>query len=1228
MNPRHRPRRGLVITALSLLALSTSIPSGTAAAAAPAPTPHVPEGTHTVTLITGAVVTTRGTGDGGTVTVKGPDGSPARARVIEAGGHLYVYPDAALPYVGQKVLDRRLFDVTQLISDGYDDAHRDDLPLIVATDGSASALRARSSLPGVTVRRSLDSVQGAALTESHEDAGDFWAAITAPSASPGPALRAPSTPAFRAGVTRVWLDGKVHADLSESTSQIGAPEVWSSGDTGQGIDVAVLDTGIDTAHPDLSHSIATTRSFVPGQDVEDRNGHGTHVASTVAGDGTASGGKERGVAPGAALHIGKVLGDDGSGQDSWVVAGMEWAAVEQHARVVNMSLGTDSPSDGTDPESVAVNRLSAQTGALFVVAAGNAGAPGAIGGPGAADAALTVGAVDRDDNVAFFSSQGPRVGDGALKPEISAPGVDILAARSHLAPEGEGDYQTLSGTSMATPHVAGAAALALAAHPELTGSQVKDLLTSTSARTPEYDAFQAGSGRVDAAASVDSTLFATAVVSVGREQAGSVSRPVTYTNLAAAPIALDLSVAASGAPDGLFRLSAGRVVVPAHGTAQVSVAVDPSTVDSGRFSAQILAARPDGSTVAHTAVGLGDITHRLALVLKDGHGKPMSGVVEVLQSGQYQPDFYLVDASGTAQTYLPDTVYSVLSFKDVEGVHGPRSLGMALLGDPDVALDRDRTVTLDASKATRVEMTTPQPTEATYQRLEYNRSMGGASWRDFMETQTSYDSLWAQPLAGKVRHGDFYLGARWRKEKPALTVATRSGAFSDVLRQHRVTPLPTGRHRLPLVYAGDGTDASYQGLSAHGAAVVVRRTADVGDAAQASAAARAGARLLLVVNDRKGRQYLDYSDDPTEPASVDVGLLSPDEGDRLARQAQARGATVSVESSTTTPYVYDLMRTWHNEVPRDLFVQGSARNLARVDETFVSPDPTRGGGEFRFDWPTYSEWGIGTTVRLPVNSERTDWVSTEGAYRWGQEAYVDGLLYEIAPRTSYRPGSTDAQEWFKPVTRPYLNDNYRPPTRSGSRLSFDIPGYGGGDRVGMSMDYDRSKETLALYQGSTRLAQGTGTIVGATAPSADALPYRLVVDTSRDASFSPYSSATTTEWTFTSRAPQGDGQDVLPLLQPKWTLATDTAGRAGRETRFTVGIEQLTGAVGAGHAGTPRVEASYDDGRTWQRLPSRHDGSFRIDAPRHASFVSLRVNARDTAGNKVEQTITRAVGLK
>ncbi len=120
----------------------------------------------------------------------------------------------------------------------------------------------------------------------------------------------------------------MHADLAESTAQIGAPKVWAEGNTATGVDVAVLDSGVDAEHPDLGGPDRRGQhSFVPEEPTSlDYKGHGTHVASTIAGTGAASGGSEQGVAPGVRLHIGKVLDSEGSGQDSWIIAGMEWAA--------------------------------------------------------------------------------------------------------------------------------------------------------------------------------------------------------------------------------------------------------------------------------------------------------------------------------------------------------------------------------------------------------------------------------------------------------------------------------------------------------------------------------------------------------------------------------------------------------------------------------------------------------------------------------------------------------------------------------------------------------------------------------------------------------------------------------------------------------------------------------------------------------------------------------------
>ncbi|MGH1556145.1 S8 family peptidase [Streptomyces sp. L7] len=282
------------------------------------------------------------------------------------------------------------------------------------------------------------------------------------------------------------------------------------------------------------------------------------------------------MAPGAKLLVGKVLDNTGSGQASWIIAGMEWAA-NSGAKIVSMSLG-GTASGPSDVLSETVDELSASTGALFVIAAGNAG-PGeqTVGTPGIADSALTVGAVDKSDQLASFSSRGPRLGDYAVKPEITAPGVSITAARAAgtTMPGGtpvDDYYTTASGTSMATPHVAGAAALVVQAHPDWTGEQIKEALASTAKTNTVNSVFEQGDGRVDAVRAVEQDVFATSALSFGRFEDGDngvVGKDITYTNTTDSPVELKLSSSIAS-----LALGADSVTVPARGTAGVSVGVD------------------------------------------------------------------------------------------------------------------------------------------------------------------------------------------------------------------------------------------------------------------------------------------------------------------------------------------------------------------------------------------------------------------------------------------------------------------------------------------------------------------------------------------------------------------------------------------------------------------------------------------------------------------------------
>lgn len=172
---------------------------------------------------------------------------------------------------------------------------------------------------------------------------------------------------------------------------------------------------------------------------------------------------------------------------------MEWAAA-QHADVVNLSLSS-APSRGDDPVAVALDNLTADTGILFVAAAGNRGGFGAnpytIGSPGVAASALTVGAVDAADKQASFSSEGPTLGSYRLKPDLVAPGVNILGAKAGAR---DGNlYVPMSGTSQATPIVAGAAALLLQQDPDRTWQQLKAQLTNSADPTPIYSGWTHGS---------------------------------------------------------------------------------------------------------------------------------------------------------------------------------------------------------------------------------------------------------------------------------------------------------------------------------------------------------------------------------------------------------------------------------------------------------------------------------------------------------------------------------------------------------------------------------------------------------------------------------------------------------------------------------------------------------------------------------------------------------------
>jgi hypothetical protein len=402
------------------------------------------------------------------------------------------------------------------------------------------------------------------------------------------------------GIAKISPDRLLKPLDRESVQQINAPKAWQRGHTAKGVKVAVLDTGVDESHPDLRGRIKATKDFTEQDDITDEHGHGTHVAGIIAGSGP-----EPGTAPDADLLVGKVCGPQFC-EESAVIAGMRWAA-EQGARVVNLSLGGDA-TDGTDELSLALNALSARHNTLFVVAAGNVGRGESVSTPAAADAVLAVASVTKDGQVSYFSSRGPRT-DGAVKPEISAPGYAIAAARARNTGMGYpiSDRHTLaSGTSMAAPHVTGAAAILAGQHPDWSAARLKAALTNT-ADPVGAGIFEQGTGVVNLDRATKTRLTAEpATLKLG-------TGTITYRNDSDRPVQLRLSTPGNVTTDRT------TVEVPANGTATATFTATKPGDDGG-----VIIAR-DNNNVVRTAISTRtttEATGRIKVQSIDRKGAP------------------------------------------------------------------------------------------------------------------------------------------------------------------------------------------------------------------------------------------------------------------------------------------------------------------------------------------------------------------------------------------------------------------------------------------------------------------------------------------------------------------------------------------------------------------------------------------------------------------------------
>ncbi|GAA1569231.1 S8 family serine peptidase [Kribbella hippodromi] len=1176
-----RPRPAVVaLVGTALLAGLLTSPAATVAAAPP-PTaqlpiakpvglPHVSTPT-TVTLVTGDKVTLAPDPDG-TMQVQlqpvaRPNGYTPGMQMVQTNAEQLAVPDDALPYLSAGVLDRTLFDVGYLVSNGYADNATTQLPVITQLSSAVPAAKLRNqadALPGLSPTVQLNSVHATAADVSKSQAGSFWSSIAGAAV---PRTGRPVPRAFGRSVTHVWLDRKLKATLDQSVPMIGAPQAWAAGYDGKGVKVAVLDTGIDANHADLKGRVTASKNFTSDPDISDGYGHGTHVASIITGSGAASGGKYKGVAPGVDLLVGKVLNNKGFGEDSDIIAGMEWAAA-QGAKVINMSLGgTPTADEADDVGALAVDRITAATGALFVVAAGNNGLSGAstVSTPGVAESALTVASVDKSDKLAYYSSRGPLLYPNRVsKPDISGPGSDIVAARAagtSLGSPVDANYTSLSGTSMATPHVAGAAAILAQEHPDWQAAQLKAALMSTS-KDDGYSTYEQGAGRVDVARAVTQQVSGvTAGVDFGKileTETGDVVRQISYRNDSAGDVTLHLSSvlrSTSGTDLGQAVSVPGQVVVPAHSTASVDVTVHAGQLQDG-FSAGAVVASADGVQV-RTALALRRSRQSFQVKVNvKFSARPMFGAMinainlddhtakmVLLQRAELAPD----GMSGSFSLDLPPGRWSIVVNHDREPAS--KRLEYVMFAEPELSVQGPVTLSFDDQDAVPYRNVTDGPTQnIAGGMMAYRSTTDGTDGLGVTQLLTKYgDGGFFVAPTKPVTAGAFSLKFNATRALPQVQLAVDSAngrglsMFPNYSDYAGVAPRFDGRYRkLPVLDVGWSLEPA-ELAKVRGKLVLMSYTwghggyecaLHVDDLAALKAAGAVG------VLQESGDCDL-YPQWVEGNVDLPVAGIDADEGVRL-REVLARGpVTVSLTGTPNAPVVYHLAQVSAGRFPDSATYRVRDKDLARV-RTSYTPEwqPKQFAGQegvdsrinaavesrTLFTWPNYFTSFPQTRDELygPVGPE-VQWIRTVG---------TDAALRSAEERrTTLRPGRMPDERWLgaprgigpsdvPPSATNLTHMGFCFACRDGDRLVV-MPEYANPDPLVVASLLVTGTQTKLYRDGQEIPATMYSGFPSFTMPSGPGR-YRLVLDS--DLNTGPqksydlykYSAKQHTEWTFGS----------------------------------------------------------------------------------------------------------------
>jgi hypothetical protein len=977
--------------------------------------------------------------------------------------------------------------------------------------------------------------------------------------------------------------------------------------------------------------------------------------------------------------------------------------------VINLSLEFDRRVVAAEiPEILAAIRYAHSRGAVIVAAAGNTGKKSLrrVAYPARASEVIAVGATTRNGCRSEYSSFGSDL-------DVVAPGGGVDANPATPAeeavcrPETSGDWiyqQTFTGnsvrvfglprgyegTSMASPHVAGAAAILAQQHPDWTAEQLKDVLVSTANSNPGEGVTAQGGGMLDLARATTTPVVATGTLNLGAIEPpyAATSGTVTFRNLSAEPVRADLALnlrkglAATEAytpPDGAVTIEPSTVDIPAGGTTTVQVTVDIEAFDISPYFGW-LEARSGDSVLARSTVGWSKEVqrHRLSLKGVDRLGVPANtadcSLVHILNldTGERIEGWWVDGRAYTARyggpdPLLPEGRYGVLANVCTYTLEAPYFLLSDTIGGAaELVLDRDREIVIDARTAQKLEYRTDLPAEPrghhdhvvwAVRQVTVEHEDGAIS-HPVIRVTSSAQEQYVVPEKSKPTIGTFYIHFSSYLVAPALTmrasgnqvpalhawypneVTGENGCGNLVLCHPPFNPAKNYQ----LVYAGDGSPAELAAARVQGKLVLVNEVwGESGTwlpggpnvdqvAADAVAAGAAGVLIAATYPGSHVRRQVN-------PTTVPVATLPVDEGRKLAEALRRGPVSVRADGQPVTPYAYDLKYQFdHLRLP-DSRVRN--RSLETVDARYHSDVPgsvgvagTNNGTQkyaFAYNTTKFATPHTRTEYHTPSTPSGIDPLHR---YRFAVAGGV--TVYEDTPR-KHVGGARVTEDYGSvpvaqgPIKYPAMTATVDEIGRTllwpwGNEL-YRAPG-------GQVFGWPNTRDSARVSRDGQVLCDWPDRPTGySCAAPMGAGKYRYETDVEQNVR--AFMTAVHTAWDFTAEfSGPVDSTETVPMVDLRYDVGVDLTNAVTGGKRYTATFVPGYQPGYTGPGGPFRVElwVSHDDGATWrsagvERTDSGEGAQFGLTAPRNAEFVAIRVKATDAAGNSIDQTITRAWGV-